>query len=108
MAAERTILIIDDDNESREVVREALEGKDYTFLEASSGEEAMELFSMHDIDVVTCDIMLPGTDGIEVLRHIKEISASTQVIMLTGLSAVDTAAKRCVWSIGLFNQTHQT
>ena len=53
MAAERTILIIDDDNESREVVREALEGKDYTFLEASSGEEAMELFSMHDIDVVT-------------------------------------------------------
>ncbi len=91
--ASRTILIIDDDVESREVVREALDGKEFDFLEASTGEEAIDFFSNHDIDLVTCDIMLPGTDGIEVLRHIKEISSETQVIMLTGLSAVDTAVE---------------
>ncbi|MFB3786728.1 MAG: sigma-54-dependent transcriptional regulator [bacterium] len=89
----RTILIIDDDATSREVVRESLEGKDFEFLEAKTGEEALELFSTHDIDVVTCDIMLPGTDGIEVLRHIKEIKQDTQVIMLTGINEVDTAVE---------------
>jgi len=89
----RTILIIDDDATSREVVRESLEGKGFEFLEATTGEEALELFSTHDIDVVTCDIMLPGTDGIEVLRQIKEIKQDTQVIMLTGLNEVDTAVE---------------
>lgn len=93
MAARRTILIIDDDIESREVVREALEGKEFAFLEAGSGEEAVDLFNSHDIDVVTLDVMLPGSDGIEVLRHIKDISPGTQVVMLTGLSAVDTAVE---------------
>jgi len=75
------------------VVREALEGKGFEFLEASTGEEAIDFFNSHDIDVMTCDIMLPGTDGIEVLRHVREISSDTQVIMLTGLSAVDTAVE---------------
>ncbi|HQH71006.1 MAG TPA: response regulator, partial [bacterium] len=89
----RTILIIDDDATSREVVRESLEGKGFEFLEAKTGEEALELFASHDIDVVTCDIMLPGTDGIEVLRHIKEIKQDTQVIMLTGINEVDTAVE---------------
>ncbi len=93
MTIRRTILIIDDDADSREVVREALEGKRFEFLEAKSGEEAIELFASHDIDVVTCDIMLPGTDGIEVLRHIKEVKSDTQVVMLTGLNAVDTAVE---------------
>ncbi len=93
MAIRRTILIIDDDETSREVVREALEGKNFEFLEAKTGEEAIDLFSSYDIDVVTCDIMLPGTDGIEVLRHIKEVKSDTQVVMLTGLNAVDTAVE---------------
>jgi len=93
VAVMRTILIIDDDASSREVVRESLEGKGYEFLEAESGEKAIELFSLHDIDLVTCDILLPGADGIEVLRHIKEIKPDTQVLMLTGLNEVDTAVE---------------
>jgi len=89
----RTILIIDDDVESREVVREALETVGFDFIEAETGEQALELFSSYDIDVVTCDILLPGTNGIEVLRQIKEIKPDTQVIMLTGLNEVDTAVE---------------
>lgn len=91
--ASRTILIIDDDAESREVVQESLEGKGFQFLEADSGERAIELFAAHEIDVATLDIMLPGTDGIEVLRHIKEMKPETQVVMLTGLNQVDTAVE---------------
>ena len=93
MTIRRTILIIDDDVESREVVREALETVGFDFIEAETGEQALELFSSYDIDVVTCDILLPGTNGIEVLRQIKEIKPDTQVIMLTGLNEVDTAVE---------------
>ncbi|MBZ0255990.1 sigma-54 dependent transcriptional regulator [bacterium] len=89
----RTILIIDDDHESREVVREALEGRGFHFLEAESGEEAIELASSNDIDVATVDVMLPGTDGLQTLRKIKELKPETQVIMLTGLNAVDSAVE---------------
>lgn len=89
----RTILIIDDDAESREVVQEALEGKGFSFLESDSGESALELLNLNDVDVVTLDVMLPGSDGIEVLRSIKELRPDTQVIMLTGLNQVDTAVE---------------
>ena len=89
----RTILIIDDDHESREVVREALEGRGFHFFEAESGEEAIELASSNDIDVATVDVMLPGTDGLQTLRKIKELKPETQVIMLTGLNAVDSAVE---------------
>ncbi len=93
MTLERSILIVDDDDHSREAVRDALDGKGYIFLEATSGEQAIELIALHDIDVVTCDIMLPGADGIEVLRHVKEIKPDTQVIMLTGVNEVETAVE---------------
>ncbi len=89
----RTILIIDDDQESREVVRDALEGRGFRFLEAESGEEAIDLAAANDIDVATVDVMLPGTDGLETLRKIKELKPDTQVIMLTGLNEVDTAVE---------------
>ena len=87
----RTILIIDDDATSREVVRESLEGKGFEFWRPKPANARIVRF--HDIDVVTCDIMLPGTNGIEVLRHIKEIKQDTQVIMLTGINEVDTAVE---------------
>lgn len=93
MATKRTILIVDDDTSSREVVREALESEGYEFLEAVSGEDAIRIFSANDVDVITCDIMLPGMDGIEVLKQIKEMNSDAEVIMLTGLNAVDTAVE---------------
>lgn len=89
----RNFLIIDDDPESREVVQEALEGKHFQFWEADTGESAIDVFNAHDIDIVTLDVMLPGADGIEVLRHFKEIKPDIQVVMLTGLNQVDTAVE---------------
>ncbi|MBD3267305.1 response regulator [bacterium] len=91
--SKRTILIVDDDRASREVVREALEMEGYDFLEAGTGEEALELFQNREIDVVTCDIMLPGMDGIELLTKLKEINKDVEVVMITGLNAVDTAVE---------------
>ena len=89
----RALLIVEDDADSREAICESLETEGYQFLEAETGEKAIEMFATCDIDVVTCDIMLPGMNGIEVLRKIKEIKPNTQVVILTGLSEVDTAVE---------------
>lgn len=93
MAALRTILIIEDDNDFRENIRDSLEILDYVFLEAKTGEKAIQFFAVYEIDVVICDIMLPGADGLEVLRRIKEIKKDIQVIMVTGVDDVDTAVE---------------
>ncbi len=93
MAVQRNILILDDEPDFRTSVREYLEEGGYEFFEVSTGEEAIELFTIHDIDIVICDIKLPGNDGIEVLKHIKEIKPDTQVIMVTGLKDVQTAVE---------------
>ncbi len=93
MAAQRTILIIEDDADFRESVRDALAMEYRTFLEAKTAEEALKLFPLHDIDVVICDIMLPGTDGMEALRQIKELRKDTQVVMVTGVKDTETAVE---------------
>jgi len=93
VAIQRTILIIEDDADFRESLRETLEGNERCFLEAVTGEKAIELIHMHDIDVVICDIMLPGADGLDVLRHIKDMKQEIQVVMVTGVGDVDTAVE---------------
>lgn len=93
MATQRTILIIEDDSDFRESVRETLDQACRTFLEAKTVEEALKLFSSNDIDVVICDIRLPGTSGMEALREIKEIKKDTQVVMVTGVNETKTAVE---------------
>ena len=93
MAAQRTILIIEDDTDFRESVREVLDQEGRIFLEANTAESAIKLFPAHDIDVVICDIMLPGSNGIEALRQIKEIRKDTQVVMVTGVNDTETAVE---------------
>ena len=54
-----------------------------------SGLEALEKIRAADYDVVVLDIEMPGMDGMEVLRNIKEISPKTQVVMFTGHGSED-------------------
>ena len=51
--------------------------------EAGSGEEALELVAEHVPDVVLMDLILPGIDGVEATRRLKEVSPRTQVVVLT-------------------------
>src|SRR3972149_2531177 len=80
-----SILIVDD----HEVVRNGLRGYIETLPEfqvvgeAVSGEEALVLVSEHIPDIVLLDLILPGMDGVETTRHVKQISPRTQVVVLT-------------------------
>ncbi len=77
------ILVVDDDQHLRELYKEELEEEGYKVLVASSGQEALEIFEKESPDIVTLDILMPGMDGIEVLRKMKEKDPKLPVIMCT-------------------------
>ena len=83
----KTILIVEDNDKLRKTVKEFLEFNDYLVLEATDGEEGVAQFEecIDDIDLVLLDIMLPGIDGQEVLKKIREES-NVPVIMMTAKS----------------------
>jgi two-component system response regulator VicR len=83
---ESTILIIEDDDDIRAMIREAFMQPGYTILTACDGREALETFRFHpQIDLVILDLMLPKIDGLTVLRRIRE----TSIIPVLILSAKD-------------------
>ena len=85
MAQPITLIIVDDHPLVRWGVRTFLETQaDITVLgEASSGEEALRLAEELVPDVVLMDLVMPGMDGVETTRHLKQISPRTQIIVLT-------------------------
>ena len=77
------ILVIDDESRMRKLVRDFLTKKGYEVLEASNGEEAMEIFyEDKEIDLLILDVMMPKMDGWEVCREVRKTS-KIPIIMLT-------------------------
>jgi two-component system response regulator AtoC len=87
-----TILIVDDEALIRWSVRERLRADGYAVIEAGTGQEALDRLA-DGIDLVLLDYRLPDTDGLSVLRKIKERDQSILVVMLTAYASVDTAAQ---------------
>ncbi len=81
----KTILIVDDEKDVRDLVSFNLEANGYDPRNASSGEEALQMIQRQPPDLVVLDLMLPGIDGLEVCRSLKGDSRakSIPVIMLT-------------------------
>jgi DNA-binding response OmpR family regulator len=77
-----TVLVVDDEPIVREVVVRYLEREGYRTLEAADGDRARELVRLQPPDLVVLDVMLPGTDGLELCRWIRGRS-ELPVIMLT-------------------------
>ena len=77
------ILVVDDESRMRKLVRDFLTKNGYEVLEASNGEEAMEVFyEEKNIDLLILDVMMPKMDGWEVCREIRKTS-KVPIIMLT-------------------------
>ena len=86
-----TILVIDDDASLRRVVEYNLQDAGYQVLCAASGEEGLVLFAEEAPALVISDMKMPGMDGMQVLKAIKERSPETLVIMVTAFGTVDVA-----------------
>jgi two-component system response regulator ResD len=82
MEIKSSILIVDDEERIRRLLRMYLEKEGYMIDEAEDGETALRLATETDYDLVLLDVMLPGIDGIEVCARLRQVK-STPVIMLT-------------------------
>ena len=87
-----TILVVDDEALIRWSLRERLRADGYAVLEAETGQEALDTVA-EGIDLVLLDYRLPDTDGVSVLRKIKELDPQILVVMLTAYASVDTAVE---------------
>jgi putative nucleotidyltransferase with HDIG domain len=85
------ILIVDDEEMIRELLVSALLQEGYICHMASNVDEAFAILSEHPVDMVISDIMMPGRSGVELLRDIKKVDADIAVLMVTGLSDMNTA-----------------
>ncbi|WP_130471212.1 response regulator [Candidatus Magnetaquicoccus inordinatus] len=85
------ILVIDDDPATRYLVKSILEDAGFTVLLASGGEEGLEMFQHHQIALVITDILMPGTDGLAVIRELMATCPTTPVIALSGGGMILTA-----------------
>ncbi len=85
------ILVIDDDTSLRRVLEYNLVESGYLVVSAPDGEEGLRLFGEETPDLVITDMKMPGMDGIQVLKHIKERAPDMLVIMITAFGAVDVA-----------------
>lgn len=84
------ILIIDDQDAIRRVLRDILENEKYQVEDVSNGMDALQLIKEQEFDAIFCDIKMPEMDGIEVLEAVKQI-CDTPVIMISGHGTIDTA-----------------
>ena len=86
------ILIIDDQDSIRRVLREILENEKYQVDDAANGPTALEMIKEQEYDAILCDIKMPDMDGLEVLEQVKAI-CDTPIIMVSGHGTIDTAVE---------------
>lgn len=87
------ILIVDDEKDFVEMLSLRLAETGENILSAFSGTECLEALEKQDIDVIILDIKMPGMDGIEALKEIKNRYPLIEVILLTGHGTIETAVK---------------
>jgi len=87
------ILLIDDEAGIRKLLSISLRSEGYDVITAENGKRGIELFEQQAPSIVLTDIKMPGTDGIGVLRRIKEINPETEVIVITGDGDMKLAVK---------------
>jgi two-component system cell cycle sensor histidine kinase/response regulator CckA len=93
--AEGTVLVVDDDDSIRSLAKAVLERAGLTVLAAADGYEAIRTFRERaaEIRAVLLDLTMPGMDGAEVHRQIKQVSPEVRVILCSGYNEHDLAAK---------------
>ncbi len=88
------VLLVDDERDFVEALSERLQMRDYSAAVVYGGEEALSIVEEDEPEVMVLDLKMPGIDGLEVLRRVKEKHPNVEVIVLTGHGSED-AAKLC-------------
>jgi DNA-binding NtrC family response regulator len=89
---QNTILVVDDENGVRKSFNMVLQNK-YNVLLTGTGQEAVDIFSKQSVDMILLDILLPDSDGLELLKQFKETDPNTEIVMVTAVKEIKTAVK---------------
>ncbi|WP_243313227.1 response regulator [Fundidesulfovibrio agrisoli] len=87
------VLLVDDDDAIREILGLSIADLGYDVFTAANGEEAIASFKLNEPSIVLTDIKMPGMDGIELLRRLKQLDPEAEVIMISGHGDMDLALK---------------
>jgi len=86
------VMLVDDESDFIETMSKRLQKRGFKVLTATEGKEALELVSKNrNLEVMILDVKMPGMDGIEVLREMKNNYPLIEVIMLTGHATIESA-----------------
>jgi DNA-binding NtrC family response regulator len=85
------ILVIDDDESYRTILRGYIEEKGHTVIVADGADAGLKIFMEEKIDLVISDLMMPVKSGMELLRELRGVNPKVLFIMVTGYPALDTA-----------------
>ena len=77
------ILVVDDDKNTRRLLRAVLEQNGYTVITAANGEDAMDQLAQHAVDLVVLDIMMPGMDGYTFTKEIRDGRSELPILMIS-------------------------
>lgn len=80
----RTILVIDDDAQTRALFQATLEAAGYRVLTAESGQAGLQRLPQHAVDLVIVDIYMPEMDGLEFIRRLRAAQAGCRIIAISG------------------------
>lgn len=80
----KRILVIDDDEVIRQLFKATLETSNYHVMTAQNGTRALELVRKWSFDLVFVDLKMPGIDGAETFRRIRQIDSSVPIVIITG------------------------
>ena len=78
------ILIIDDDNQFRTMLRKMIERNGYEVIEASDGKEGIKLYRKNPTDLIITDLIMPEKDGIETIQELKKDFPDIKIIAISG------------------------
>src|SRR6266851_4996172 len=89
------IMVVDDDQDTVAILSRHLQREGFVAIEASSGAECLKLVQDNEVDVILLDLMMPGMDGFEVVRVLKNdpITAEIPIIMITARDDLDARAE---------------
>ena len=82
------VMLVDDESEFIEILSQRLETRNLKVITATSGEEALVMIEDQNIDVAVVDFAMPGINGVETLKQIKDKRSDIEVIMLTGQGTI--------------------
>jgi DNA-binding NtrC family response regulator len=93
MTAQERILVVDDEEQMRELLTKVLSKNGYHVSVCGEGAEALALLEREPVDLVVTDVRMPGLGGMEALRAIKELNPEIVVIIMTAFGSIDQAVQ---------------